>query len=89
MRHFNVEPFQGAGGLTQTVGDYLYRDMPGFQFSGGLWGILRVASTDPCVIDPASCDPCVIDPASCDPCLTDPSLCEPAPCQAGRVCYVY
>ncbi len=46
-RHFNVHPLYGAGGLTGTPGDYLYRDMPSFQFSGGLWGILRVEAPPP------------------------------------------
>ncbi|MEW5745726.1 MAG: copper oxidase [Nitrospirota bacterium] len=40
--HFVVLPHDGAGGAFKVPGDYLYRDMASFQFSGGLWGILRV-----------------------------------------------
>jgi hypothetical protein len=72
MRHFNVQPLYGAGGLTGTPGDYLYREMASFQFSGGLWGILRVDPNDPCVTDPSLCDPCATDPYACDPCFTGP-----------------
>lgn len=42
MRHFDLHITDGAGGLNRIPGDWLYRDMPGFQFPGGLWGILRV-----------------------------------------------
>lgn len=87
MRAFNVQPTYGAGGLTGTPGDYLYRDQGSFFFSGGKWGLLRVDPVDPCVIDPASCDPCVINPASCDPCAIGP--CDPQPCPRGQLCYVY
>jgi hypothetical protein len=87
MRAFNVEPYYGAGGLTGTPGDYLYRDQGSFFLSGGKWGILRVDPVDPCVINPASCDPCVIDPALCDPCAVGP--CDPQPCPRGQLCYVY
>ncbi|MFQ5588146.1 MAG: copper oxidase, partial [Nitrospiria bacterium] len=31
-----------AGGKFGITGDYLYRDMPSFQFDHGLWGIMRV-----------------------------------------------
>ncbi|PTL85977.1 copper oxidase [Vitiosangium sp. GDMCC 1.1324] len=43
MQSWNFIPEYGAGGVTRAPGDYLYRDMPSFQWSGGgLWGVLRV-----------------------------------------------
>lgn len=39
-RHLNI--LTPAGGLFHIPGDYLYRTQESFQFSGGLWGILRV-----------------------------------------------
>ena len=58
MRQFNIN-LDGTPGQVSTadsditwdwdnrpdvVGDWLYRDMPSFQFPSGLWGILRVCS---------------------------------------------
>ncbi|HEX7119596.1 MAG TPA: hypothetical protein VF212_12450 [Longimicrobiales bacterium] len=40
--HFDYVLEHGAGGAFGVVGDYLYRDLPSFQFDGGLWGIMRV-----------------------------------------------
>ncbi|UQA59335.1 copper oxidase [Polyangium aurulentum] len=42
MRSWNILPIGGAGGPAAVPGDYLYRDHPSFQFTDGLWGILRV-----------------------------------------------
>ncbi len=43
MQSWNFVPEYGAGGLARAPGDYLYRDLTSFQWSGGgLWGVLRV-----------------------------------------------
>ncbi|UJS18001.1 MAG: hypothetical protein L3J17_02820 [Candidatus Jettenia sp.] len=40
--HFDVVLQNGAGGMFEVAGDYLWRDMSSFQFDGGIWGIMRV-----------------------------------------------
>lgn len=45
--HFDALLENGAGGAFGVTGDYLYRDQASFQFSGGLWGILRVEEPSP------------------------------------------
>lgn len=42
QQHENIVPYYGAGGRNAARGDYLYRDMASFQWSSGLWGIVRV-----------------------------------------------
>ncbi|MCK8498371.1 copper oxidase [Myxococcus fulvus] len=43
MQSYTMIPEYGAGGITQSSGDYLYRDHSSFLWSGGgLWGVLRV-----------------------------------------------
>jgi len=39
-RHLNI--LTQAGGLTQVIGDFLYRTQDSFNFTGGMWGIFRV-----------------------------------------------
>jgi manganese oxidase len=48
-RHWNVV-LPSAGGAFKVTGDYLFRSQESFQVTGGLWGILRVAS--PTIITP-------------------------------------
>jgi hypothetical protein len=40
--HYEVIPYNGAGGARRVPGDYLYRSQHSFGFDGGLWGIFRV-----------------------------------------------
>jgi len=42
MTSFNLLLRWGAGGPFQVPMDYLYRDQASFQFSNGLWGLMRV-----------------------------------------------
>lgn len=43
MQSWNFVPEYGAGGRFGVTGDYLYRDLASFQWSGGgLWGVFRV-----------------------------------------------
>ncbi|WP_395844648.1 copper oxidase [Cystobacter fuscus] len=43
MESWNINPLYGAGGISQAPGDYLYRDVTSYEWSGGgLWGVLRV-----------------------------------------------
>ncbi|MFE8595492.1 copper oxidase [Archangium violaceum] len=43
MQSWNFIPEYGAGGRFAAPGDYLYRDLASFQWSGGgLWGVVRV-----------------------------------------------
>ncbi len=39
--HFDVLPLHGAGGLSGSLGDFLFRDQMSFGFDGGTWGIMR------------------------------------------------
>ncbi|HEX8695110.1 MAG TPA: hypothetical protein VF746_22045 [Longimicrobium sp.] len=55
--HFNVLLRNGAGGLFQVPGDYLFRDQASFGFDNGRWGIFRVLAPAPALapaIDPAA-----------------------------------
>lgn len=49
LRHLNI--VAQAGGSFAVPGDYLFRTQEGFQFQGGLWGLLRVCRPDdaPCL----------------------------------------
>jgi len=40
--HFDIVPLNGAGGINQVKGDYLFNDQGSFGTTSGLWGILRV-----------------------------------------------
>ena len=40
--NWNMWLLGGVGGPNGVAGDYLYREMSSFQFSQGLWGIMRV-----------------------------------------------
>lgn len=53
MTHYNINPFQGAGGLGSYTGDYLLRNMGSMGISSGHWGILRVETTRPAQQNPA------------------------------------
>ncbi|HEV7375408.1 MAG TPA: hypothetical protein VGN95_11865 [Pyrinomonadaceae bacterium] len=73
-RHTNI--LTEAGGLMKIPGDYLYRTMDSFNFSGGgLWGIFRVTgitktkiiydTSPPILIEPVAPQPVTIaDPAT-------------------------
>jgi hypothetical protein len=39
--HFDVVPVAGAGGLSGSLGDFLFRDQVSLHFGGGTWGIMR------------------------------------------------
>jgi hypothetical protein len=46
--HYEVNPVNGAGGKARIVGDFLYRTQHSFHFDGGIWGIFRVCTANPC-----------------------------------------
>jgi hypothetical protein len=46
--HYEVNPVNGAGGKAGVVGDFLYRTQHSFHFDGGIWGIFRVCTANPC-----------------------------------------
>jgi len=45
-QHFDIVPLNGAGGLYEVPGDYLFSDQASFGRTSGLWGILRVQPPD-------------------------------------------
>jgi hypothetical protein len=70
-RHTNILTI--AGGLFKVPGDYLYRTMDSFNFSGGgLWGIFRVQGTKRTFNElPPDPGPVVIAPADSNPTLQE------------------
>ena len=66
--HFDFIPKHGAGSAFRVPGDYLWRTLQSFQFDGGIWGLMRVFTTN---APPSGCTPCPPGQICPDVCTTD------------------